>query len=168
MTCPLQDAYRENLKGVFAVMKAGASNAVFVTTTPYDIQVKGKEQFPAGINMSCVLEYNVISKEVAKEVGGVEISDLWQVVVACSPKPAGRLALVRYSWLASSASLLFATSTSTSKTSASTSRKRLVANTPVTTLVAPFRQRASTSSTRNLTRVASSTLRSVSPGTHNG
>ena len=30
----LPDAYRSNLKGIFEVMKAGASKAVFVTTTP--------------------------------------------------------------------------------------------------------------------------------------
>jgi hypothetical protein len=76
----LPAAYRANLKGIFQTMKAGASKAVFVTTTPYDIEVNGKLQFPAGINMSCVLEYNVIAKEVAQEVGGVEINDLWQYV----------------------------------------------------------------------------------------
>ena len=61
-------------------MKSGASKAVFVTTTPYDIEVGGKISRPAGINMSCVLEYNVIAKEVAEEVGGVVINDLWQYV----------------------------------------------------------------------------------------
>ena len=30
----LPDAYRSNLKGIFEVMKIGASKAVFVTTTP--------------------------------------------------------------------------------------------------------------------------------------
>ena len=74
------DAYRANLKAIFGVMKQGAAKAVFVTTTPYDIEIAGKVQFPAGINMSCVLEYNVIAKEVAAEVGDVEINDLWQYV----------------------------------------------------------------------------------------
>jgi hypothetical protein len=60
-------------------MKAGAARAVFVTTTPFDY-VGGKVQRPAGINMSCVLEYNVIAKAVAEEVGGVVINDLWQYV----------------------------------------------------------------------------------------
>ena len=73
-------ADRANLKGIFETMKSGASKAVFVTTTPYDIEVGGKISRPAGINMSCVLEYNVIAKEVAEEVGGVVINDLWQYV----------------------------------------------------------------------------------------
>jgi hypothetical protein len=76
----LPDAYRANLKGIFQTMKAGAAKAVFVTTTPYDIEIKGKVQLPAGINMSCVLQYNVIAKEVAAEVGGVEINDLYAYV----------------------------------------------------------------------------------------
>ena len=67
----LPTAYRANLKGIFEAMKMGAAKAVFVTTTPYDIEVKGKIQYPAGINMSCVLEYNVIAKKVAAEVGGM-------------------------------------------------------------------------------------------------
>ena len=51
-----------------------------VLQTPYDIEIKGKIQYPAGINMSCVLQYNVIAKEVATEVGGIVINDLWQYV----------------------------------------------------------------------------------------
>eukprot|EP01045_Picozoa_sp_COSAG04_P042641 COSAG04_NODE_13571_length_600_cov_1.844311_2_plen_113_part_01 len=34
-------ADRANLKGIFETMKSGASKAVFVTTTPYDIEVGG-------------------------------------------------------------------------------------------------------------------------------
>ena len=34
----------------------------------------------AGINMSCVLNYNNIAKEVAAEVGGIVINDLWAYV----------------------------------------------------------------------------------------
>ena len=40
---------------------------------------KGEPPLPAGINMSCVLEYNTIAKEVAAEVGGVIIDDLYVI-----------------------------------------------------------------------------------------
>ena len=40
--------YRANMKAVFETMKPLASAAVFVTTTPYDVMVAGKVQYPAG------------------------------------------------------------------------------------------------------------------------
>ena len=51
-----------------------------MTTTAYDVVVGGKVSTPAGINMSCVLEYNAIAKDVAEDVGGITIIDLWQAV----------------------------------------------------------------------------------------
>ena len=69
-------AYTANLRGVFETLKPAASAVLFVTTTPYDVVVGGAEQHPAGINMSCVVRYNAIAREVAAEVGGVEVLDL--------------------------------------------------------------------------------------------
>ena len=60
-------------------MKAGAARAVFVTTTPFDYVIQNQNH-QKDINMSCVLEYNVVAKAVAEEVGGVVINDLWQYV----------------------------------------------------------------------------------------
>ena len=74
------DQYAANLKSIFQAMKPAAASSVFVTTTPYDIIVGGKVSYPAGINMSCVLEYNTIAKRVAVEVGGIDVHDLWEYV----------------------------------------------------------------------------------------
>ena len=77
----LPDAYRANLKAIFETIKPAASAVVYVTTTPYDMPLAhGQPPLPAGINMSCVLEYNVIAKQVAAEVGGVIVDDLYQYV----------------------------------------------------------------------------------------
>ena len=76
----LPDAYRANLQGIFETMKHGAAKAVFVTTTPYDIELHGKVQYPAGINMSCVVEYNQIARDAAQQVGGMQINDLYGYV----------------------------------------------------------------------------------------
>lgn len=44
------DQYAINLKAIFETLKPAASAVAFVSTTPYDMV-----QYPAGINMSCVL-----------------------------------------------------------------------------------------------------------------
>ena len=36
-----------------------------------------KPPLPAGINMSCVVEYNYVARAVAAKVGGVIIEDLY-------------------------------------------------------------------------------------------
>ena len=72
------DAYRLNLKAGLEVLKAAAHAVAVTTTTPFDINVQ-KPDADAGINMSCVLEYNVIAKEVAAEVGA-SVVDLYGYV----------------------------------------------------------------------------------------
>lgn len=74
--------YAANLKAIFETLKPAASAVVFVTTTPYDnpISKDGKEALPAGIKMSCVVEYNEIARQVAQEVGGIVIDDLYGYV----------------------------------------------------------------------------------------
>jgi len=77
----LAPQYTENLKNIFETLKPAASAVVFVTTTPYDMPlVNGKPPLPAGINMSCVVEYNEIAKKVAAEVGGIIVEDLYAYV----------------------------------------------------------------------------------------
>ena len=76
-------AYAANLKAIFETLKPAASAVVFVTTTPWP-------QKPANgsINcdnktdmcMSCIREYDAIAKQVAKEVGAVVVSDLYEYV----------------------------------------------------------------------------------------
>eukprot|EP01052_Picozoa_sp_SAG31_P008824 SAG31_NODE_452_length_15484_cov_20.883198_1_plen_348_part_00 len=72
------DAYRANLKAGLEVLKGAAHAVAVTTTTPFDINIK-KPDADAGINMSCVLEYNVIAKQVAAEVG-VSVVDLYGYV----------------------------------------------------------------------------------------
>jgi hypothetical protein len=74
--------YRANLQGVFATLMPAASAVAFVTTTPYDMPLdkNGHPPLPAGINMSCVMEYNVIAREVAQAAGAVMIDDLYGYV----------------------------------------------------------------------------------------
>ena len=74
--------YTANLKGIFETMKPAAHTAVFVTTTPYDMPLDkdGNPPLPAGINMSCVVEYNEIAKSIANEVGGIVVLDLYAYV----------------------------------------------------------------------------------------
>ena len=48
----------------------------FTTTTPFDINI-AKPDADAGINMSCVLQYNQIAKEVVAEIGGLTVIDLY-------------------------------------------------------------------------------------------
>ncbi len=72
------DAYRVNLKAGLQVLKGAAHAIAMTTTTPFDINVQ-KPDADAGINMSCVLEYNVIAKEVAAEVGA-SVVDLYAYV----------------------------------------------------------------------------------------
>ena len=77
------EAYAANLKAIFETLKPAASAVVFVTTTPWP-------QKPANgsINcdnktdmcMSCIREYDAIAKQVAKEVGAVVVSDLYEYV----------------------------------------------------------------------------------------
>ena len=81
----LPDAYRANIKAVLETLKPAAAAVAFTTTTPYDMPTS-----PAGIDMSCVLEYNTIAKEVAAEVGGVTVIDLYAHVERfCQPSAAG-------------------------------------------------------------------------------
>ena len=68
-------AYSANLKAIFETLKPAASVVVFVTTTPYDMPT-----LPAGLNMSCVVQYNELARAAAAEVGGVVISDLYGYV----------------------------------------------------------------------------------------
>ena len=55
----------------------------FTTTTPFEMRLDhdGSEPLPAGIHMACVVKYNAVAKEVAHEVGGVLIIDLYEFVV---------------------------------------------------------------------------------------
>lgn len=81
----LPDAYRANVRAVLETLKPAAARVAFVTTTPYDMV-----SLPAGINMSCVLEYNAIAKEVASEVGNVTVIDLYAHVERfCQQQPSG-------------------------------------------------------------------------------
>jgi hypothetical protein len=72
------DDYRKFLTAGLEVLKGAAHSVSVTTTTPFDINV-AKPDADAGINMSCVLEYNVIAKEVAEEVG-VGVVDLYAYV----------------------------------------------------------------------------------------
>jgi len=67
--------YTKNLLGVFETLRPAASATVFVLTTPYDMPQPIPH--PAGINMSCVIQYNAIAREVAAKVGAVVIDDLY-------------------------------------------------------------------------------------------
>jgi len=69
------DSYRANLKAGLQVLKGAAHAVAVTTTTPFDIDVK-KPDKNAGVNISCVMEYNVIAKEVAAEVGA-SVVDLY-------------------------------------------------------------------------------------------
>lgn len=82
------DAYRLNLKAGLEVLKAAAHAVAVTTTTPFDINVQ-KPDADAGINMSCVLEYNVIAKEVAAEVGA-SVVDLYGYVEEFCQQGPGR------------------------------------------------------------------------------
>ena len=73
------DAYRINLKAGLQVLKGAAHAVAVTTTTPFDIDVKKPNINDGGINMSCVMEYNVIAKEVAAEVGA-SVVDLYGYV----------------------------------------------------------------------------------------
>jgi len=80
------DEYRSNLRAVFETLKPAAAAVAFVTTTPYPMNGPGgSDPHPAGINMSCVLEYNEIAREVADDVGAVAIDDLYGYVQAFCP-----------------------------------------------------------------------------------
>jgi hypothetical protein len=70
------EAYRANVKAVLETLKPAAHAVAFTTTTPFDINL-AKPDADAGINMSCVVQYNEIAKEVAAEVGGVTVIDLY-------------------------------------------------------------------------------------------
>ena len=73
------DAYRANLKAGLQVLKGAAHAVALTTTTPFGIDVKKPPIIDGGINMSCVLEYNVIAKGVAAEVGA-SVIDLYGYV----------------------------------------------------------------------------------------
>ena len=74
----LPDAYRANLRAGLAVLKVAAHSVAFLTTTPFDINI-AKPDAQDGINMSCVLMYNSIGRDVAAEVG-VKVIDLYGYV----------------------------------------------------------------------------------------
>jgi len=71
----LPDAYAANLRAVFETLKPAASATVFVMTTPYDMPLPVPH--PAGIDMSCVVQYNAIARKVAEDVGAIVIDDLY-------------------------------------------------------------------------------------------
>lgn len=71
----LPTKYAANLRAVFETLKPAASATVFVMTTPYPVPLH--DPHPAGINMSCVIEYNAIARKVATEAGAVIIDDLY-------------------------------------------------------------------------------------------
>ena len=79
------DDYRKFLTAGLQVLKGAAHAVAVTTTTPFDINI-AKPNTDAGINMSCVLEYNVIAKEVAKEVG-VGVVDLYAYVEEFCQQP---------------------------------------------------------------------------------
>ena len=74
----LPAAYAANLRAVFETLKPAASSTVFVLTTPYDMLMPIHDIN----NMSCVLQYNAIAREVAADVGAVVINDLYDYAEA--------------------------------------------------------------------------------------
>ena len=77
-------AYTANLKAIFETLKPAASAVVFVTTTPWPQNGPLNKTINCNnrtdLCMSCVREYNVIAKQVAKEVGAVVVDDLYEYV----------------------------------------------------------------------------------------
>jgi hypothetical protein len=74
------------LPDLIQVLKAAAHAVAVTTTTPFTIDVK-KPDKNAGINMSCVIEYNDIAKEVAKEVGAAVVDLYGYVEEFCQQSP---------------------------------------------------------------------------------
>ena len=72
------EAYRANLRAGLQVLQRAAHAVAVTTTTPFDIDVKQPDK-NAGVNMSCVMEYNIIAKEVAASLG-VAVVDLYGYV----------------------------------------------------------------------------------------
>jgi hypothetical protein len=77
--------YRANLKAILETIKPAAAATVFVTTTPYDMPLTNGIDMSwggrhAGIEMSCILHYNSIARQVAREVGDVIVEDLYGYV----------------------------------------------------------------------------------------